>query len=119
MNGELGMENEFSLDRFVTKEWILTNEDTIKELSQFFSVFSNPTRLRVMMILLNKDRCVGNIAEILGLDQSTVSAHLKILRHLKLVRSKRRGKYVRYSIQNKHVKNVLKEGFKHVLRINK
>jgi DNA-binding MarR family transcriptional regulator len=70
------MENGFDLDRFTNKDWILTNTETIKELSQFYSVFSNPTRLQIMMLLLKKDRCVGEIARVLNLDQSTVSSCL-------------------------------------------
>ncbi len=119
MSENMGLEGDFNLSQFATKEWILTNEETIKELSQFYSVFSNPTRLRIMMILLKGKKCVGDIASMLNLDQSTVSSHLKILRHLKLVKTKRKGRFVRYSIQNKHVGNVLREGLKHVLKINK
>ena len=119
MSENLELEGDFNLDRFTSKEWILTNEETIKELSQFYSVFSNPTRLRIMMILLKGKMCVGDIANMLKLDQSTVSSHLKILRHLKLVKTKRKGRFVRYSIQNKHVRSVLKEGLKHVLKINR
>ena len=119
MGENLELEGDFNLSKFATKEWILTNEETIKELSQFYSVFSNPTRLRIMMILLKEKSCVGDIADMLHLDQSTVSSHLKILRHLKLVKTKRKGRFVRYSIQNKHVGNVLKEGLKHILKINR
>jgi DNA-binding transcriptional ArsR family regulator len=113
-----GIESGFDLDRFINKDWILTNREVIKELSQFYSVFSNPTRLQIMMLLMKKDRCVGEIAQTLNLDQSTVSSHLKMLRHLKLVKTKRHGRFVRYSIQNRHVRNVLKEGFKHILKYN-
>ncbi len=119
MSENLELEGDLNLDQFISRDWILTNEETIKELSQFYSVFSNPTRLRIMMMLLKKKRCVGEIADILQLDQSTVSSHLKILRHLRLVKTKRKGRFVRYSIQNKHVRNVLREGLKHVLKINK
>ncbi len=111
-----GMENEFDLGRFACKEWIEKNHETVKELSKFFSVFSNPTRLSILLLLTKRDMCVGRIAAALGMDQSTISAQLRILRHLNLVKTKRHGKYIRYALDNKHVKNVLKEGFKHVMK---
>ncbi len=104
-------------DKYTNEEWILSNDEIIKEMSQFYSAFSNPTRLRILLVLLNGNKCVGKIANMLRVDQSVVSSHLKMLRHLKLVKTKRNGRFVRYSIQDNHVKNVLKEGLKHILKI--
>ena len=117
MNEHMGAEGGFNLERFACKEWIAQNEETIKSLSQFFSVFSNPTRLRIMLLLLKKEMCVSRIASILEMDQSAVSAQLRILRHLNLVKTKRRGKYIRYALNDKYVRGVLKEGFKHIMRV--
>ncbi len=116
MGEEMGMSNEFSLDRFACKEWIDANRETVERLSQFFSVFSNPTRLRIMLLLMKKEMCVGRIAKVLDMDPSAISAQLRILRHLNLVKTRRHGKYIRYTLNDKHVRNVLKEGFKHVIK---
>ena len=117
MVGELGMEGNLDLNAFACKEWLEENKEVIERLSEFFSVFSNPTRLKILLLLSKKEMCVGRIASILGMDQSAVSAQLKILRNLNLVKAKRHGKYVRYRLNNRYVKGVLKEGFKHVLKI--
>jgi DNA-binding transcriptional ArsR family regulator len=110
------MENEFDLEKFACKQWIEANDEMIEHLSEFFSMFSNPTRLRILLLLSKKDMCVGKIAEILRMDQSAVSAQLKVLRHLNLVKAKRHGRYMRYKLNNKHVRNILREGFKYVLK---
>ncbi len=110
-------DESFNFDKYTSEEWLLSNDEIIKELSQFYSAFSNPTRLRILLVLLKGSKCVGKIANTLKVDQSVISSHLKILRHLKLVKTKRNGRFVRYSIQDKYIKNVLKEGLKHILKI--
>lgn len=107
----------FSFEKYTNEEWLISNDEILKELSQFYSAFSNPTRLKILLTLLDEDKCVGKIASTLKLDQSVVSSHLKILRHLKIVKTERNGRFVRYRIQSACIRNVLEEGLKHILKI--
>lgn len=96
-------------------KWLKVDAKHLKRLAEFFSVFSDPTRLRILFFLLNNDVCVSKIVQELGLEQSTVSYQLKILRHLRLVRTRREGRNVRYSIDDDHIKEILELGVAHLL----
>jgi len=103
------------VNSLINSAWLKGDNKHLSGLAEFFSVFADPTRLRILFLLLNKDMCVGRIARELELEQSTVSYQLKILRHLKLVRAKREGKNMRYSIDDDHIKEILKLGVAHLL----
>ena len=61
-------EDDFDISQYVKEEWLLSNGEAMKELSQFYSAFSNPTRRKILLVLLNGDKCVGKIAEVLQTD---------------------------------------------------
>ena len=84
------------------------------ELSDFFKVMSDSTRLRLLWALEEEELCVGDLAVILEMTKSAVSHQLKVLRTAKLVKSRKIGKNVYYSLDDHHVKTVLEKALEHV-----
>ena len=80
-------------------------------------MFSNPARLQILL-LPKKEMWVGAITEVLRMDQVAVSSQLKILLCLNIVKTKCFGRYLQYRLNDKHVKNVLKERLKYALKNN-
>ncbi len=82
-------------------------EVSLGEMSEFFKVMGDKTRLRILIALLDGNLCVGHISERLGMSQSAISHQLAILRGADLVRVKRNGKTLIYSISDEHVRLML------------
>lgn len=98
------------------KENILDDEKTI-DLADFFKVFSDSTRIKIINALLDNELCVGDIANIIGSSQSAVSHQLKTLKQTKLVKYKKVGKIVYYSLDDNHIKEIFKKGCEHIEEI--
>ncbi len=86
-------------------------------LSEFFKIFGDPTRLRILEVLINKPLCVNEISEKLNISQSAVSHQLKYLRTSNLVRTEKIGKNVYYNISDDHIKIILKYGIEHISEV--
>ncbi|MFO7151863.1 MAG: metalloregulator ArsR/SmtB family transcription factor [Bacillota bacterium] len=84
------------------------------ELAELFKVLADETRLKIVFLLTQDELCVCDIAAILGLTVSNVSHHLRVLRVAHLVKFRREGKQVYYSLDDDHVIHIIKEGFAHV-----
>lgn len=84
------------------------------ELSDFFKVMGDGTRLRLLWALEEYEMCVGDLAVLLDMTKSAVSHQLKVLRTAKLVKSRKKGKNVYYSLDDYHVKTVLEKAMEHV-----
>jgi len=84
------------------------------ELAELFKVLADETRLKIVYLLSQEELCVCDIAAILGLTVSNVSHHLRVLRVAHLVKFRREGKQVYYSLDDDHVIHIIKEGFAHV-----
>ena len=84
----------------------IPNVSTLNEMSSFFSAFSDSTRLKIIMLLLIKPFCVGDITEILNINQTTISHQLKLLKSLNIVSSIRNGKNIIYEIKNGCIENM-------------
>ena len=83
--------------------------DTASRMAEVFRVLSDPTRVRVIQVLIRDgESCVGDLAEQVEMSQSSVSHHLRILRHFRLVRSQRRGREVVYTPDDSHVERLLR-----------
>ena len=89
--------------------------EVLFELADLFKVFGDSTRLRIMYTLAESEKNVLSIAEELGMEQSTISHQLRILRANKLVRGRREGKQIWYSLDDDHVKKIIEMGLDHVL----
>ena len=82
------------------------------EIAEFFKVLSNPYRIRIIGLLLQSRLDVNEIAKTLSISQSSVSQHLKILKYHRLLKEKREGKHVYYSIVDSDLSNVIEDVFK-------
>lgn len=92
----------------------LENEELFFELAELFKVFGDETRLRILSALLEGEACVGSIAERLEMSLSAVSHSLRVLKTARLVRCRREGKAVFYSLCDEHVRLILLQGLDHV-----
>ena len=92
----------------------IVEAETIYELSDFFKMIGDVTRIRLLIALDEKEMCVGELAELLAMTKSAVSHQLKALRGAKLVRAEKRGKNVFYALSDHHVKTLLEMALEHV-----
>lgn len=99
------MKNES--DRKLEKEFI-------HDVADFFKVFGDSTRIRLLCLLLQKELCVSELTEKLEMTQSAVSHQLRVLRQSNLVKYRKEGKVVYYSLDDNHVKTVLEQGMEHI-----
>ena len=91
-------------------EEYLPSEDILGELVCFFSVFSDVTRLKMISALSISEMCVSDISSVLGLNQTTVSHQLRLLKNVNAVKCKRQGKVIFYSLKNQALSEVLLKG---------
>lgn len=92
----------------------MIEDDTFLSLSEFFKVFGDDTRLKIIYALSKCEMCVCDIAALLGMSQSAVSHQLKVLRQSRLVKYRRDGKVVYYSLDDEHISEIFKKGLKHI-----
>lgn len=87
----------------------------INTLSDFFKIFGDTTRVKIMCTLDKSEMCVGDISVLLDMTVSAVSHQLKILREASLVKTKRQGKIVFYSLADEHVQRIIECGIEHII----
>ena len=92
----------------------MPSEDTLYDLTELFRIFGDSTRVRILYVLFEAEMCVCDIAMLLGLTQSAVSHQLRALKNARLVKSRRDGKTVFYSLADDHVKTIIDQGIEHV-----
>ena len=92
----------------------LPDEDTLYDLSELFRIFGDSTRIRILYVLFEAEMCVCDIAQLLGMTQSAISHQLRALKNARLVKSRRDGKTVFYSLADDHVKTIIDQGIEHV-----
>ena len=92
----------------------MPDEDMLYDLAELFKVFGDSTRLRILYALFEQELCVCDIAGILGLTQTAVSHQLRVLKANKLVKARRDGKIVFYSLDDDHVHSILDTGIEHL-----
>ena len=85
-----------------------------RSLAEMFKVFADETRLRIICSLLNEELCVCDLCELLNLNQSTVSHQLQILRTSKLVKYRKEGKQVYYTLEDEHIDAILRMAIAHI-----
>lgn len=90
-------------------------KEIICKLSQFYKIFGDETRIRILNLLIDKSLCVNDIAASLGMSQSSISHQLQVLRYANFVRTEKQGKVVYYSLADSHIKIILKYGFEHIM----
>lgn len=90
------------------------SEEHLYDLAELFKMFGDSTRVKILFALLESELCVGDLAQILNLTQSSVSHQLRLLKDAKLVRFRREGKIIFYSLADEHVRTILNMGMDHV-----
>ena len=92
----------------------MPDEDTLYDLADFFKIFADSTRIKILYVLLMHEMCVCDLAGTLGVSQSAISHQLRTLKQMDLVRSRREGKTVFYSLADDHIKSILSQGLEHL-----
>ncbi len=92
---------------------VMPDGELLYDLADLFKVFGDTTRIRILYTL-EQEMCVCDIAEVLGMTQSAISHQLKTLKQSKLVKSRRDGKTVLYSLDDDHVRNIVNLGIEHI-----
>lgn len=96
----------------VTKN--MPDEEILYDLAELFKIFGDSTRIKILYVLFESEMCVCDIAQLLGMSQSAISHQLRALKQSKLVKYRRDGKTVFYSLADSHVRTILDQGMEHV-----
>ncbi len=89
-------------------------EEELQDLAEFFKVFADATRLKILYVLLCSEMCVYDIATLLGMSQSAISHQLRVLKQMDLVKNRREGKTIFYSLADAHIVTILSQGLDHI-----
>ena len=92
----------------------LPEDEVLYDLAELFKLFGDSTRIKILYALFEAELCVCDIAQLLGLTQSAISHQLRILKGGKLVKFRREGKTVFYSLADEHVRSIIGQGMEHV-----
>ena len=97
----------------------MPQEETLYDLAELFKVFGDSTRIKILWALDEAEMCVCDIAFLLNMTQSAISHQLRVLKQAELVKSRREGKIVFYSLEDEHVKQIFDQGLIHISEENK
>lgn len=97
----------------------MPNQDLFDKLAEFFKIIGDPTRTKILFALDQNEMCVCDIANVLGMTKSSISHQLATLRSSGIVKSRREGKEVYYTLDDEHVKQVFEIGIEHIEHKNK
>lgn len=100
-----------------TQETIQPKEENMEALADFFKVFGDKTRVRILYLLKNQELCVCDLANSLEMTSPAISHQLRILKTNRLIKSKRQGKSVIYSLDDQHIHEILGDGMIHVMEM--
>ncbi|MBF0302357.1 MAG: helix-turn-helix transcriptional regulator [Desulfamplus sp.] len=112
--------NNTCLSKCATNEYaqqikeLLPPDTQLLELANFFKVFGENSRIKILSAIYHRELCVCDLVEILGMTQSAISQQLRVLRASKVVKYRKEGKNVYYSLDDKHVYKMLEDGLEHI-----
>ena len=89
-------------------------EEEMQDLAEFYKVFGDATRLKILYVLMCSEMCVYDIANLVGMSQSAISHQLRILKQMDLVKNRREGKTIFYSLADSHIVTILSQGLDHI-----
>ena len=92
----------------------MPEEEKLYDLAELFKIFGDTTRIRILYVLFEAEMCVCDIAEVLSMTQSAISHQLRLLKQAKLVKNRREGKTVYYSLADDHVRTIIDQGMEHI-----
>ena len=113
-------ENAFCSERETHEELLalvnrqMPEETKLYELAELFKIFGDSTRMRILFVLFEAEVCVCDLSAVLQMTPSAISHQLKILKQSKLVKYRREGKSVFYSLADDHVRAIIRQGMEHV-----
>lgn len=93
----------------------MPDDESLYDLAELFKVFGDTTRIRILYTLFESEMCVCDIAEVLNMTQSAISHQLKVLKQAKLVKNRREGKQIIYSLDDGHIANIITMGLEHIM----
>lgn len=89
-------------------------EEELYDLAELYKIFGDSTRIRILFVLFEAEVCVCDLAQTLNMTQSAISHQLRILKQNKLVKSRREGKSIFYSLADGHVRTIINQGLEHI-----
>ncbi|SFU77569.1 regulatory protein, arsR family [Clostridium sp. DSM 8431] len=92
----------------------IPSDEVLYDLAEFFKVFGDSTRIKIICALFKSEMCVCDLAALLNVSQSAISHQLRTLKIARLVRYRREGKVVYYSLDDEHIKHIFDEGLRHI-----
>lgn len=92
----------------------MPSENTMRDLADFYKVFGDLTRVKILCALFQSELCVCGLAEVVEMTQSAVSHQLRILKQMKLVKNRREGKTIYYSLADSHIQSIINQGMEHI-----
>ena len=92
----------------------LPQEETLYDLAELFKVFGDSTRIKILCALFESEMCVCDLSALLNVSQSAISHQLRVLKSARLVKFRRAGKVIYYSLDDEHIKHIFDEGLKHI-----
>ena len=92
----------------------MPDDDDLYDLAEIFKVFGDSTRIKILYVLFEAEMCVCDIAQLLNMSQSAISHQLRVLKQAQLVKYRREGKTVFYSLADAHVNTILNQGLEHI-----
>lgn len=92
----------------------LPQDETLQDLAYFFKVFGEVSRLKILSALYIRELCVCDLVDIVNMSQPAVSHQLRVLRAAKVVKSRKEGKHAYYSLDDDHVRELLRDGLEHI-----
>ncbi len=92
----------------------MPKEEKLYDLAELFKVFGDTTRIKILCALFEEEMCVCDIAALLGMTQSAISHQLRVLKSAGLVKYRKQGKIVYYSLDDDHIENIFDQGFNHI-----
>ena len=92
----------------------IPQEETLHDLAELFKVFGDSTRIKILCVLFETEMCVCDIAALLNMTQSAISHQLRVLKNARLVKYRKEGKVVYYSLDDDHVKQIFDQGLIHI-----
>ncbi len=106
--------HEVHLDLIEKVRENMPEETVLYDLAELFKIFSDSSRIRILFVLFEAEVCVCDLADMLNMTQSAVSHQLRILKQSKLVKNRRDGKSVFYSLADDHVRTIIAQGLDHI-----
>lgn len=92
----------------------MPSDEKLYDLADFFKIFGDSTRIKILTVLLCSEMCVCDLAQILGMTQSAISHQLRVLKQMELVKNRRDGKTILYSLTDSHIETILSQGLEHI-----